>query len=94
MGKKRLFAVSLCAAAVMSMGTTAALAGEIGGSGKETPIGVSGSPEGGGTLHAHSICSFSGLNDEYVLGVAGAAHTQHPSPGDLHGSPNACQGRP
>lgn len=94
MSKRRLFAVSLCSAAVMSMGTTAALAGEIGGNGQETPIGVAGSPESGGTLHAHSICSFSGLNDEFVNGVPGAPRTQHPAPGDLHGSPNACQGRP
>jgi len=91
MGKTRLFAVAVCAAAVMGMGANAALAGEVNGKGENTPIGAA--PDN--DLHAGSICSFSGLNDEYYRdGDTSAPRTQHPQPGDLHGSPNACQGGP
>ena len=87
MGKKRLFAIAVCAAA-LGMGGTA-LAGEVNGNGGNTPIGAA--PDN--DLHAGSICSFSGLNDEYYRdGDTSAPRTQHPAPGDLHGSPNACQG--
>jgi hypothetical protein len=88
MGKKRLFAIAVCAAALLGMGGTA-LAGEVNGNGGNTPIGAA--PDN--DLHAGSICSFSGLNDEYYRdGDTSAPRTQHPAPGDLHGSPNACQG--
>jgi hypothetical protein len=91
MGKKRLFAIAVCAAAVMGMGANAALAGEVNGNGKNTPIGAAPNDD----LHAGSICSFSGLNDErYRDGDPLAPRTQHPGPGDLHGSPNPCQGGP
>jgi hypothetical protein len=53
MGKKRVFAVAVCAATVMAVGTTAALAGEVTGSGKN-------SRQNQGV----SWCSFSGLNDD------------------------------
>jgi hypothetical protein len=88
MDKKRLFAIAVCAAALLGMGGTA-LAGEVNGNGGNTPIGAA--PDN--DLHAGSICSFSGLNDEYYRdGDTSAPRTQHPAPGDLHGSPNACQG--
>jgi hypothetical protein len=60
MGKTRLFAVAVCAAAVMGMGASAALAGEVTGNGKPTPIGAA--PDN--DPHASSICSFSGQNDD------------------------------
>jgi hypothetical protein len=88
MDTKRLFAIAVCAAALLGMGGTA-LAGEVNGNGGNTPIGAA--PDN--DLHAGSICSFSGLNDEYYRdGDTSAPRTQHPAPGDLHGSPNACQG--
>ena len=59
MGKTRLFAIAVCAAAVMGMGASAALAGEVTGNGKPTPIGAA--PDN--DLFAGSICSFSGQND-------------------------------
>ena len=91
MGKRRLLAVAVCAAAVMGLGGNAALAGEVNGKGEYTPIGAA--PDN--DLHASSICSFSGLNDEYYRdGDTNAPRTQHPAPGDLQGSPNACQGQP
>jgi hypothetical protein len=60
MGRARLFAVAACAAAVVGVGASAALAGEITGSGKGGPNG-DGTP--GGTLNASSACAFSGLED-------------------------------
>src|SRR3954466_10013081 len=60
MMRARLFAVAACAAAVMSVGVSAAFAGEITGSGKGGPNG-DGTP--GGTLNASSECAFSGLED-------------------------------
>ena len=59
MGKKRLLAVTICAAAVAGVGVSGALAGEVTGKGKDTPIGAA--PET--DPHAASICSFSGQND-------------------------------
>lgn len=52
--KKRLLAVAVCAAAVMGVGTGAAFAGEVTGSGKATA----------GPANANSICVFSGKNDD------------------------------
>lgn len=87
MGKRRFLAVALCAAAAMGIGANAALAGEVTGNGKLTPIGAA--PDN--DPHAASICSFSGRNDDPEEPGAGGP-VQHPAPGDLHGSPNACQG--
>lgn len=61
MGKKRLFAIAVCAAAVMGMGANAALAGEVTGppgSAAAPPTNATGAPE-----HSNSDCSYSGLND-------------------------------
>lgn len=60
MGKTRLFAIAVCAATVMGLGANAALAGEVTGNGKETPIGAAPPTD----PHASSICSFSGQNDD------------------------------
>jgi len=64
---KRLLAVALCSAAVVGIGTSAALAGEV----KGPPY--QGNPVSGGIVtpenstaapaHAKSLCAFSGLND-------------------------------
>ena len=56
----RFFVVAVFSAAMMALGTSAALAGEITGSGKGGPNG-DGTP--GGTLNASSACAFSGLED-------------------------------
>jgi hypothetical protein len=47
------FAAAICAAAVASLGTSSAFAGEITGNGEPTA----------GPTHANSICAFSGQND-------------------------------
>lgn len=89
MTMKSRLAAALCAVAFGVVTAGAAFAGEVTGNGANTPIGAA--PDN--DLHAHSICSFSGLNDEYYRdGDTNAPRTQHPAPGDLHGSPNACQG--
>ncbi len=88
MGKTRLFAVAVCAAAVMGMGAGGALAGEVKGHGNgNTPIGAAPDAD----PHAGSICSFSGQNDDPNEEGAGG-RVQHPAPGDLHGGDNACRG--
>ena len=51
---RRFLLVATCTAAVMTLGTTAVLAGEITGNGKPTA----------GPAHANSICVFSGKNDD------------------------------
>jgi hypothetical protein len=57
--------------------------GEVTGNGDNTPIGAARDND----LHAHSICSFSELNDEYYRdGDTSAPRAQHPAPRDLHGS--------
>ena len=88
--KKKSWLVAVLCAGVFGVATAGtAFAGEVTGTGANTPIGAA--PDN--DLHAHSICSFSGLNDEYYRdGDTSAPRTQHPAPGDLHGSPNACQG--
>jgi len=61
---KRFFMVMACAAAVLSLAATGALAGEV----KGPPTG--GTPTTNDTAapaNAHSLCAFSGLND-YVNG--------------------------
>ena len=67
MGKKRLGAVAICAAAVVGVGAGSALAGEITGNGKPTPING---------YRAASICSFSGQNDGNPPPGRTAAHVQ------------------
>jgi hypothetical protein len=89
MNKKSRLVAALCAVVFGLATAGAAFAGEVTGNGDNTPIGAA--PDN--DLHAHSICSFSGLNDEYYRdGDTSAPRTQHPAPGDLHSSPNACQG--
>ena len=86
---KRFLVVAASFAVLVGVAAGGAFAGEVNGKGENTPIGAA--PDG--DLHAGSICSFSGLNDEYYRdGDTSAPRTQHPAPGDLHGSPNACQG--
>ncbi len=58
-GTKSLLAVAACAAVVAAVGAGSALAGEVTGNGKLTPIGAA--PDA--VPHASSICSFSGQND-------------------------------
>jgi hypothetical protein len=53
-GKIRLLAVAVCAAAAMGIGANAAFAGEVTGNGKDTA----------GPANANSICVFSGQNDD------------------------------
>jgi hypothetical protein len=54
MRKKSFLVTALCAVALPAMGAGSAFAGEVTGSGKPTPA----------TERAHSICSFSGKNDD------------------------------
>jgi hypothetical protein len=62
----RVLGVAVGAVTMLGVGATAASAGEIGGSGRYTPV----NPEFNRGVAA-SECAFSGLNDEYVLGVPG-----------------------
>ena len=64
MGKKRLLAVAVCAAALAGVGASGALAGEVKGP-PGTP-GVAGSGSGdptGAVANSNSICYSNGLND-------------------------------
>ena len=67
-GKTRLFAVAACVAAVVGVGATGALAGEIKGppyQGPAVPGGIGNADNSTAAVtngHA-SICAFSGLND-------------------------------
>jgi hypothetical protein len=65
MRSKRLFAAAACAAALGIFGAGVAFAGEITGNGKPLWTGTVTSPTGevGHTLHANSICAFSGQED-------------------------------
>jgi hypothetical protein len=95
MGKKRLFAIAFCAAAVMGVSATGALAGEV----KGPPTG--GTPntnETQGPAHANSACVFSGLNDN-INGPIGEITQTPGNQGDPgapgHGAPgfpNGCRG--
>jgi hypothetical protein len=63
--KKRMFALLACVAAFAAVGVTAASAGEV-----NKPHGyIAGSDSA--PLNGKSSCAFSGLNDNYVFGVAG-----------------------
>ena len=72
MGIKRMLAVAACIAVVVGVGAGSALAGEVTGKGKETPIGAA--PET--DPHASSICSFSGQNDSEPPPGRTAPHVQ------------------
>ena len=61
MYKKRLGAVAICAAALVSVGASSALAGEVTGNGK--PLWIAVTEDGGHVLHGKSPCAFSGLED-------------------------------
>lgn len=67
MGKRYLLA-AVCAAALAGVGATAALAGEVTGNGKPTPIA---------DYRAASICSFSGRNDGEPPPGRTAEHVQN-----------------
>ena len=96
MCKTRLFAAGVCAVAVIGVGATGALAGEV----KGPP--TNGDPNTNttqGPAHANSACAFSGLND-FINGPMDKP-TQTPAdfnPGDAgHGNPeigfpNGCRG--
>ena len=69
MGKTRLFAVAACAAVLVGVGASAALAGEVKGP-PQAPCGGTGQPvctpntnDTAAPTHAASLCAFSGLND-------------------------------
>ena len=61
MGKTHLLAVAACAAAVVGVGASAALAGEV----KGPPRTVTGPSTDytAARTHANSVCAYSGLND-------------------------------
>jgi hypothetical protein len=65
MRSKRVLAAAACAAAVAAFGAGGAWAGENTGNGKPLWTGTITSPDGevGHTLHANSICAFSGQED-------------------------------
>jgi len=56
---KRLFAVVFCAAALMGVSASEALAGEV----KGPPNQANNTNETGALAHANSACAASGLND-------------------------------
>jgi hypothetical protein len=70
---KSLLAAAACAAAVAAVGAGPALAGEVTGNGKLTPIGAA--PDT--APHASSICSFSGQNDGEPPAGRTAEHVQN-----------------
>jgi hypothetical protein len=72
MSKKVLLALAVCTA-VAGLSAGPALAGEVTGKGKETPIGAA--PED--DPHAASICSFSGQNDGEPPPGRTAEHVQN-----------------
>lgn len=69
MGRKTVTTVAL-AAALSVAGATTASAGEITGNGKSLK-----------PLSAKSVCAFSGLNDEFILGDTSAPRVQTPAEG-------------
>jgi hypothetical protein len=70
---KSLLAATACAAVVAAVGAGSALAGEVTGNGKLTPIGAA--PDA--APHASSICSFSGQNDGEPPAGRTAEHVQN-----------------
>jgi hypothetical protein len=69
-GKKRLLAVAVCAAAVAGLSAGPALAGEVTGSGKNEEQN-----------QGKSWCSFSGLNDDPGAPLEGPSPTNPNGPG-------------
>ena len=59
MGKKRFFAVAVCAFALVGVSASGALAGEV----KGPPNQANNTNETGALDHANSACAASGLND-------------------------------
>ena len=98
MSKKSLLVTALCAGVFAAMSAGSALAGEVTGNGKQTPIGAA--PDN--DPHAASICSFSGQNDDPAEPGAGgrtqswgqdvqkAVHAGAAPPGGVPGQ--ACNG--
>jgi uncharacterized membrane protein len=91
MMKKSMFAAAVCAAAIASVGASAASAGEITGKGDRTAA-----PE-----HANSFCAYSGQNDLNPDQGQTDRRTQTPKDGPAgapgHGIPgtefeNGCRG--
>ena len=80
---KRLLAAVFCAAAIVGVGATGALAGEIKGppyAGAPVPGGV-GDPTSAVTKGHASLCAFSGLNDFDSEEGQTAKRTQTPADG-------------
>jgi hypothetical protein len=65
MRKRRLLVVVTCVAALMSVSTSVAFAGEVTGKGQPTA----------GPAHANSICVFSGRNDDPGAPIVSAEPT-------------------
>jgi hypothetical protein len=102
MRTRSLLSVAACAAAVASLSTAPALAGEVKGPPGTVPITGGNTNFTQAVLNAHSICAFSGLNDydpleghtsfhvqSYGIDVAGKGDDADPhqfNPGD------ACRG--
>ena len=76
MGVRRFITVLVAAVMVLSLTASAAFAGEITGKGK-TPMVVEVTEDGHTILHGKSACAFSGLNDEFVLGLPNDGRTQN-----------------
>jgi hypothetical protein len=105
MGRKRFLVVAACAATLVAVGAGGAYAGEVRGPPTSIHEPGAGPPSGGtpntnstgATLHANSLCVFSGLND-FIEGPT-ERQTQTPkdfAPGDAgHGNeifPDGCVG--
>jgi hypothetical protein len=63
MGKRRLLAVAVCAAALVGVGASGALAGEVKGPPGSTAIPGGNPDKTGAFTNSNSACSASGLND-------------------------------
>jgi hypothetical protein len=73
---KRIIAAAAIAVGIVGATASVASAGEITGTGKQTPIKSRQSDENPAGA-ANSFCAFSGLNDEFILGLEeDAARTQ------------------
>jgi len=72
MDKKRLFAIAVCAAALVGVSASGALAGEVKGPpGQEDNTNTTGALD-----HANSACAASGLNDFDSAGGQNASQVQ------------------
>jgi hypothetical protein len=61
MGKMRLLVVAVGCAAVVGVGAGSAFAGEV--TGKNKPLWIATTEDGGHVLHGNSPCAFSGQED-------------------------------